>query len=194
MQAAAGSAGASRRQLPLPAAISPIAAAEGDSDPFCAESAALQQYVTNSSGWKTSTMLQAIPCPHPNCNTHGFAASGAGKTLEFMIDTQNSISGAAFERRALVGIFLATKTSDWWRRMGVAQLTCVRGCSCSPAKMAIADIHQQGDNFWGSLATTRTEVRLQAGCTEQRCTRNTKRPSMAGYLSTTHSVSILSRM
>jgi hypothetical protein len=60
----------------------------------------------------------------------------------------------------LVGIFLATETSEW-SRMGVARMACVRGCSCTPANMAIADIHHEGDHLWGKLATAQTEVRLQ---------------------------------
>jgi hypothetical protein len=34
--------------------------------------------------------------------------------------------------------------------------------------MSIAGMHQQGDNFWGNLATTKTEVRAAGRLREQQ--------------------------
>jgi hypothetical protein len=163
LRATPGTSGAPQQQqqaLPLPPPISPVTAAEADIDPFCAESAALQQYATNSTGWAWNLVSQAIPCPHSNCNTLGFSTSGAGKTLQLTIDTQqNNTRGAPFERRSLVGIFFASKASNWWGRMGVAQLACVCGCACKPAIMTVSTLRSQGENLWGTLAISKTEVR-----------------------------------
>jgi hypothetical protein len=113
--------------LPLPAPISPLAAAEADSDPFCAESAALQQYATNSTGWGWKAAKDRFKYPHPNCYTYGFYSSGANKTLQLTIDTQNSTrisssSSTRLDRISLVGIFFAGTAfaKNWPSRMGVA--------------------------------------------------------------------------
>jgi hypothetical protein len=147
--------------MPLPTRISPLAAPEeSDSGTFCAESAALPQYATNSSGWTWGIPLDEFrPCPHPNCKTRGFYAAGAGKTLEFQIDTQSSVrsaDGALPTRRSLVGIYYNARSNGWPARMGVAQLSCVSGCSCSPVVMGLTERRQA----LGNLAAASTEVRL----------------------------------
>jgi hypothetical protein len=156
--------GTGRRQqqqqaLPLPTPISPLAAAEADSDPFCAESASLQQYATNSNGWIWGNFVETYFCPHPNCNILGFYGSGIGQTLELTIDTQSSATatnGAVLERLNLVVIFSSGHLPMWSGRIGVAQLACVSGCSCQPVKLARPAPSSTG----GKLAAARTEVRV----------------------------------
>uniref|UniRef100_A0A383WFL8 SGNH hydrolase-type esterase domain-containing protein n=1 Tax=Tetradesmus obliquus TaxID=3088 RepID=A0A383WFL8_TETOB len=151
-----------QQQLPVPAPISPKAAAEAGVDPFCAEAVHLEQYATNSSGWSWGEGPHGLPCPHPNCIAWGFSATGAGKTLEFTIDTQNSTSGAALQRRSLLGIFQTSRTADWLSKTGSAQLSCVSGCSCRPAQMKFESSASRsiGENSWGNLGVASTEVRL----------------------------------
>jgi hypothetical protein len=149
--------------LPLPVPISPLAAAEADSDPFCAESAALQQYATSSTGWTWGNPIDLqSSCPHPNCNTFGFYASGAGQTLQLTIDTQNSAivtNGATLDRANLVAIYSSAHLAKWAGRIGVGMMTCVSGCSCQPVLLTRPAPAFLG----GKLVFAKTEVSVAVG-------------------------------
>jgi hypothetical protein len=147
----------------LPPPISPLAAAEAGLDPFCAESAFLQQFATNSSGWTWEAAKDRFKCPHPNCYTYGFHSFGTNSTLQLTIDTQNSTradGSTQIDNLSLVGIFLAGKSyaRDWASRMGLAQLSCMSGCSCEPVLMQPVKNATGGEDFSGNLAFAKTQV------------------------------------
>uniref|UniRef100_A0A383WF64 SGNH hydrolase-type esterase domain-containing protein n=1 Tax=Tetradesmus obliquus TaxID=3088 RepID=A0A383WF64_TETOB len=151
-----------QQQQPLPPPISPLAAAEADGNPFCAESSALQQYATNSNGWNW-TNPDILPCPHPNCNTYAFSSSGAGQTLQLTVDTQSaatSTNGAALDRMRLTAIYINSKMVKWAGKVGVAVMTCVSGCSCQPVMLSRPVPAANG----GQLALAGTEVTLHPQC------------------------------
>lgn len=94
----------------------------------------------------------------------GFSASQIGSTLELTIDTLNSTRGAAGHRRSLLGIFHLVRTAYYLSRMGVAQLSCVRGCSCSPVTMDGRALVKGSNRYWGSLGISITEVTPHPQC------------------------------
>lgn len=153
----------------LPPPISPLAAAEAGLDPFCAESAFLQQFATNSSGWTWEAAKDRFKCPHPNCYTYGFHSFGTNSTLQLTIDTQNSTradGSTQIDNLSLVGIFLAGKSyaRDWASRMGLAQLSCMSGCSCEPVLMQPVKNATGGEDFSGNLAFAKTQVTPHPVC------------------------------
>jgi hypothetical protein len=145
--------------------VTALAAAEADSDPFCAESADLQQYATNSSGWSWGNKVR-MQCPHPNCQTLGYQTYGPNKTLTLSIDTLNSTrvtNGAVLERRNLVAVFSSghANTKRGAVAGGSAQLACVHGCRCKRIMLRRPHPSLVGGNL--ILATTKVSMAVKNG-------------------------------
>jgi hypothetical protein len=153
-------AAAAQQTLRLPPPVTALAAEEADSDPFCAESADLQQYATNSSGWSWGNWVP-MQCPHPNCQTLGFHTYEPSSTLTLVINTMNSThvtNSAVLDRRNLVAVYSSghANTKRGTVTGGSAQLACVHGCRCK--RMILSKPHPS--SLGGNLILATTKVSM----------------------------------
>ncbi|WIA23834.1 hypothetical protein OEZ85_013495 [Tetradesmus obliquus] len=150
-------------QLSLPSPVSPIAAREADGDTFCAEGAWFQKYVVKSSaakdGWQwfdETTPINLKYCDHFNCHRLGYRATGAGKSLDIQVATNNVTTQSRLEKRALVIFFTRSPFKD---EMGIARVSCISGCSCSPI-----ELDGYNDDFYATLGAGSTSVTAHPQC------------------------------
>uniref|UniRef100_A0A383WNJ6 Uncharacterized protein n=1 Tax=Tetradesmus obliquus TaxID=3088 RepID=A0A383WNJ6_TETOB len=158
--------------LALPEPVSPLAAQEADANTFCAEGLAFQQQVVQSSvasqGWRlkdSAVVAEACAAARAekqpvNCDKWGYYNHGYGKTLDFVVDTQNIRNAAGkLERRRLVVFFDRATAKNF--RVGSSALApaawvqCVSGCECDAFELGGDDSYYPSETAYGSTTVTR---------------------------------------
>jgi hypothetical protein len=74
-------------------------------------------------------------CDLDNCPSFGYQARGKGMQLDLQIDLSAATSPSGTLNRRAIYVFFTSGSvylRDKKERVGLGQLTCVRGCQCRP--------------------------------------------------------------
>jgi hypothetical protein len=101
-----------------------------------------------------ATPLVVIFSPGALCRTLTTSAC-APAALQLQVNTNNVTSVSRLEKRALVIFFTRSPLQD---TMGIARVSCVSGCSCTPI-----ELDGYNDDFYATLGAGSTEVGVKIG-------------------------------